>query len=101
MKPSAATLITRLGSAVRALRISRDLTQAELADRANITRKTLSGLESGTGSTVETLLRVLNALDATDWIDQLTGPATDFNPFDVLEAQRSTTKGPLRVRRRK
>lgn len=93
--------MTRLGSAVRALRISHDLTQAELADRANVTRKTLSGLESGSGSSVETLLRVLNALDTTDWIDQLTGPATEFNPFDVLEAQRSPTKGHARVRRRK
>ena len=78
---------TDLGSRVRVIRLSQRLTQAELADRANVSLGALKHLESGAGATVRTLTRVITALGRTDWIDALTTPKT-FSPLAVLEQQR-------------
>lgn len=92
-----------LGRNVRAVRIARQVTQAELAERANVSLGALKHLEGGAGSTITTLVKVLRALDQEAWLDTL-GPAPDaFNPLALLavrdrEARRPT--GPRRVRRR-
>ena len=93
-----------LGARLRALRIQRDLTQADLAEAANVSLGALKRLERGMGSTTTTLIRVLRALDQERWLDAL-GPApTRFNPLDVLDARTkataATTDAP-RVRRRR
>lgn len=52
-----------LGSRLRRLRLDRNLDQISTAEKAGISEKALRNLESGHGSTVETLVRVLKALD--------------------------------------
>lgn len=77
-----------LGARVRGARTARRLTQAELADRANVSVGALKHLETGAGATVTTLVKVLRALGEERWVDAL-GPApAPFNPLDVLEARR-------------
>ncbi len=94
----------RLGERLRALRIQRDLTQAELAEAANVSLGALKRLERGRGSTTTTLVRVLRALDQERWLDAL-GPAPSrFNPLDVLEARNrraARSADAPRVRRRR
>jgi transcriptional regulator with XRE-family HTH domain len=94
----------RLGERLRALRIQRDLTQAELAESANVSLGALKRLERGMGSTTTTLVSVLRALDQERWVDALgPGPST-FNPLDVLEARTkrpATSSDAPRVRRRR
>jgi transcriptional regulator with XRE-family HTH domain len=94
----------RLGERLRALRIRRDLTQAELADEANVSLGALKRLERGRGSTTTTLVSVLRALGEDRWIDALGPEPSRFNPLDVLDARsRRTAKasGAPRVRRRR
>jgi transcriptional regulator with XRE-family HTH domain len=93
----------RLGERLRALRIERDLTQAELAEAANVSLGALKRLERGMGSTTTTLVSVLRALGQESWVDALgPGPAR-FNPLDMLDARKRTaaTVGAPRVRRRR
>lgn len=94
----------RLGERLRALRIQRDLTQAELAAAANVSLGALKRLERGLGSTTTTLVSVLRALDQERWLDAL-GPAPSrFNPLDVLEARTrraERSSDAPRVRRRR
>ena len=94
----------RLGERLRALRIQRDLTQAELAESANVSLGALKRLERGMGSTTTTLVSVLRALGQERWIEALgPGPST-FNPLDVLDAHTKRTariSGSPRVRRRR
>lgn len=52
-----------MGRRVRAYRLQCNMDQRAVAERAGISRRTLQGLEQGAGSTVETLVRVLKALD--------------------------------------
>lgn len=94
----------RLGERLRALRIQGDLTQAELAEAANVSLGALKRLERGMGSTTTTLVSVLRALGQERWVDTL-GPAPSrFNPLDVLEARHkraATSSDAPRVRRRR
>ncbi len=82
-----------LGRNIRALRGARSLTQAELATTANVSLGALKHLEQGVGATVGTLVKVLRALDAEQWIDTLGPVRAPFNPLDLLAAtQRETAK---------
>ncbi|MGA9978450.1 MAG: XRE family transcriptional regulator, partial [Candidatus Sulfotelmatobacter sp.] len=53
-----------LGERIRRLRLSRNTDQRTTAGKAGISEKALRNLEGGRGSTVETLLRTLKALDS-------------------------------------
>ena len=76
-----------IGAHLRARRIQLGLRQVDLADRANVSVATLSHLEAGKGGNVTTLVKVLRALDAADWIDKL-APAPEFSPLALLDQRR-------------
>lgn len=65
LSPQAVDALEQLGHSIRASRKARKLTIQELARRAGIARKTLSAIESGTGSaSTAGLLEVLTVLDS-------------------------------------
>ena len=68
--------------------------QCTTAERAGVSEKALRNLESGRGSTVATLLRVLKALEYLQGIDML-APEISVNPLDLLRQP----KAPQRARR--
>jgi transcriptional regulator with XRE-family HTH domain len=59
--------LTRLGTAVRSLRLDRGLSQADLAKAAGVSRQWIVNLERGNteGLEVGRLMRVLDQLDAS------------------------------------
>lgn len=83
-----------LGERLKRLRLSRNLDQRTTAEKAGISEKALRNLEAGRGSTVETFLRVLKALDYLQGIDLL-APEASVNPLELLRQP----KPPQRVRR--
>ena len=87
-------LQTALGERLKRLRLNRNLDQRATAEKAGISERALRNLESGHGSTVETLLRVLKALDYLQGIDML-APESSVNPLALLRQ----SKAPQRVRR--
>jgi transcriptional regulator with XRE-family HTH domain len=91
-----------LGYHVRTARLSKDLTQAEVAERANVSIGAVRHLESGSGATVATLVKVLRALGEENWLRTLS-PAPEqraFNPLDLLAAaQGNQAARSRRVRR--
>lgn len=72
-----------IGAVLRGLRKTEKLSQQALADRANISLGAVKNIESGKGSSLRTLLRVLRALDRLDWLEALERPEPTFNPFDL------------------
>jgi transcriptional regulator with XRE-family HTH domain len=72
-----------LGEQIQRLRLSRNLNQRTTAEKAGISEKSLRNLEAGRGSTVETLLRTLKALDSLEGIRMLAPEAT-VNPLNLL-----------------
>ena len=83
-----------LGHRLRQLRLARNLDQRTVADKAGISLRALSKLENGRGSTVETFLRTLRALDYVKGIDMI-APEPTVSPLALLKNPRP----PQRVRR--
>jgi transcriptional regulator with XRE-family HTH domain len=71
------------GKQLQELRISKNLDQITTAEKAGISEKTMRNLEAGRGSSVETLVRVLKALDSLDGL-RLLAPRASVSPLAVL-----------------
>lgn len=78
--------LAELGRRLARIRIGRNITQAELAFEAGLSRTTIVRLESGGAVTTPALLRVLRALGLLDRLDLLV-PEASVNPIDLLERQ--------------
>ena len=58
-----------LGERLQRERLNRNLTQATLAEHAGVGTRTVRYLEAGRPTTVETLIRILRALDKLNALD--------------------------------
>jgi transcriptional regulator with XRE-family HTH domain len=88
-RQSTSELADLLGSQLRQLRIEADLTQAQLATRADLGLSTVRGLERGSG-TLLSLIRSLRALGRTDWLELL-APEPSVSPIEQLREARGRT----------
>lgn len=84
-KRSTDDLLDDLGRQVREARIDADLDQPSLAGLAGVSTATLSKLENGHGSTLSTFVRVVRALDRTDWLDDL-APTVSVSPIRMADS---------------
>lgn len=73
--------LSQLGEGVAAYRLSHNLTQRQLAEDACVSLNALRRLESGQNTSLETLARVLEALELGDRLETLT-PAAEVRPVD-------------------
>jgi transcriptional regulator with XRE-family HTH domain len=80
-------LEARIGAQVRRRRLRANRTVEAIATEAGVAPRTVQNLERGRGSSIATLVKVLRALDAEDWLDTLT-PDEPVSPIAVLEAAR-------------
>jgi transcriptional regulator with XRE-family HTH domain len=93
--PSVQCRLTSLGENLRLARLRRDLSAEMVAERAGISRQTLSSLENGSGSvSMATYVQVLFVLGLEKDLDLL---ARD----DELGRKLQDAKLPIRVRARK
>ncbi len=88
----------RLGTAVRQWRIDAGYSQEELAERASLSRSAVQSVETGQGTRLETLIRILGALDRTDALDAFT-PREGPSPIELLAAQRRSERSARRAPR--
>jgi transcriptional regulator with XRE-family HTH domain len=84
---SGSELQSILGAQLQSLRLAKNLGQRTTAEKAGISEKALRNLEAGRGSTVESFLRVLKALDSLDGIELLV-PKPSVNPLALLRSSR-------------
>ncbi len=85
-----------LGSRLRELRLLKNLDQKSLAERAGLSLNSVKHLESGKGARVNSLIKVLRALERTDWLDTL-APIVSISPIQMLKRG---SREPRRARRR-
>ncbi len=76
-----------LGEQVRTRRLRADRTAQDVATEAGVSTKTVLNLERGQGSTITSLVKVLRALGADDWLETLTPPEV-VSPIAVVESAR-------------
>lgn len=75
-----------LGQQMRALRLRHNLDQRALAERAGVSISALKNLESGKGTTIKTLIKILRVLDRVDWLETL-APAVSISPLQMLKTK--------------
>ncbi len=85
-----------LGSRLRELRLLKNLDQKSLAERAGISLNAVKHLESGKGARVNSLIKLLRALERMDWLEAL-APTVSISPMQML---RKGSREPRRARRR-
>jgi transcriptional regulator with XRE-family HTH domain len=95
---SESALLETLGARLKAWRLRRDITQAELAERAGVSRRTIQSLEDGGSVQLGTFLRVARELGLLDGLDTLV-PEPGPSPLELLDrggAQRQRASGQRR-----
>jgi transcriptional regulator with XRE-family HTH domain len=90
-------MLAAIGQRLQSLRISRHLSQADLATAAGISVRTLRRLEAEGDARLETVARVALALRVQDQFDSFFAPEETRTLDEILEAQRQ----PKRVRKAK
>ncbi|MCL1982154.1 MAG: helix-turn-helix domain-containing protein [Clostridiales bacterium] len=90
----------KIGETIRRLRIRKKLPLEDVAARASLSPITVRALELGRGSTLSTMLKVLKAIDETDFILDWAGKSTEISPIQMLRDSRKQAAEPKRVSRR-
>lgn len=91
--PRVRRALTGIGADLSTWRKLRQLTAAQVADRAGVSRSVITALENGSGATLENVLRVARALGILDtFADALDPYSTDVGRL------RSDEQLPQRVR---
>jgi transcriptional regulator with XRE-family HTH domain len=79
-------ILREVGSRLAALRLTRNLTQAALAEEAGVSKRTVERLESGEVATrLSGLVRICRALDMVDRLDALV-PSPTVSPVEQLKS---------------
>lgn len=76
-------LEAQIGESLKKLRLSRNIDQQTLAERAGISARSLRSLENGGGSSLKSLVSVLRALDRDDWLTTI-APIATVNPMTMV-----------------
>ena len=92
---SDSVILKELGERLRGLRLRKNITQVDLAERTLLAVGTIKSLEAGRGK-LSNLVAVLRELGALDQLDQLIPPTT-ISPLRLAEASARVT-GAARMR---
>ncbi len=87
-----------LGKRLRAERLERNLTQEEVAERSGLSRRTITAIENGEGSSLSSLVALLRALGAlSTWKTSCLPAAPARSPCRASGKNRSATTLPSRA----
>lgn len=78
--------VARLGKEIKRMRLERNMSQAEVAERTGLDRSTVQRLEGGRAATLLTVVQVLRALDKLDLLDPFHEEPRP-TPYMLVEAQ--------------
>jgi transcriptional regulator with XRE-family HTH domain len=72
-----------IGRRLEGVRLAANVSQAQLAAEAGVSRRTITRLENGGGVSLDTVIRVMRALGIEDRLDALL-PDPDVRPIDRI-----------------
>lgn len=89
-------ILTEMGNRVGRYRLHLHLTQADLAEQAGVSKRTIERLEAGASIQLSTFIRMLRVLNLLQDLDKLI-PEVGGRPMDLLllkgkERKRASTK---------
>ena len=92
-------VLTELGHRLRRVRLNINLTQAELAKQAGVSRRALQKAEDGEVTTVGTLVNILRGLGQLSQLDTFL-PEPPPSPVQLAKLQGQTKKRASRKRKK-
>ena len=75
-------IMKELGSRIKAARIDMNITQSMMAERTNLSQRTISNLENGKDVSMQTLIEVLRVLGRVQGLDAVI-PEVIFRPSQI------------------
>ena len=76
-------ILAELGARLSSVRLSRDLTQAQLAQDAGVSKRTVERVEAGQSAQLTSFIRILRTLGLLDGLELLLPPPQP-GPMDLL-----------------
>lgn len=83
---SDSAIIKELGQRLRRQRLNRNMTQAELAKKADLARYSVAQMEKGANFNSLTLIKVLRILECLDELDAFL-PLPEISPLQLAKMQ--------------
>lgn len=71
---------------LEAVRLLKNITQSHLAEAAGVSRRTISRMENGQGTSLDTFIRVMMALDLSDHLSALL-PSSEIRPIERIKGK--------------
>ena len=84
-------ILAELGERLARYRLDRNLTQADLAKEAGVSKRTVLRLESGESTQLTNLIRIMRALGRLDHLDAFLPPPAP-SPLEQLKADKKRRK---------
>ncbi len=89
-----------LGKRLKRYRLEANLSQAEVATRSGLSRRTITSIENGEGSTLRTLIALIRALQAMDTLDNFL-PDHGISPMAMMQLRDEPMKYSSKPRKTK
>ena len=84
-------VLRELGERLAKRRLDLKLTQAEVADQAGVSKRTVERIEAGATTQVSTMIRILRALELLEGLGRLVGEVGP-RPMDLLKLKGTTRR---------
>jgi transcriptional regulator with XRE-family HTH domain len=81
-------VLEEVGHRIAAARLERQMTQAQLAEAAGVSKRTVERLEDGSSTQLGNMIRCLRALGKLEGLERLL-PETSTNPIELLRGGRT------------
>lgn len=94
-------ILAELGERLAQRRIELHLTQAALAEKAGISKRTVERVEAGFSAQMESVIRIFRMLELLDGLDLLIPATVGATPLDLLKRQGKKRQRASCVRRKK
>ncbi len=75
---------SEIGKRLESVRLNQNISQQDLAEKAGVSRRTISRMENGQGVSFNTLIRVMRALNFTNQLEDLV-PSLDIRPIERVQ----------------
>lgn len=85
-------ILVEIGKRIARCRLDHQLTQADVAEQAGVSKRTVERIEAGASAQMSTIIRILRVLDLLEGLDRLI-PEPGPRPMDLLKL-----KGKVRQR---
>ncbi|MBI5556411.1 MAG: helix-turn-helix transcriptional regulator [Deltaproteobacteria bacterium] len=95
-----AAILAEIGKRIARCRLDRQLTQADMAEQAGVSKRTVERIEAGASAQISTIIRILRALNLLPGVERLI-PEPGPRPMELLKLkgkERQRASAPRKVK---